>query len=52
LAALIESKVFAAEDVEELKELYLDQIGKGLISGALGDLDIMPTNTSSAGSAA
>jgi penicillin-binding protein 1A len=51
LAALIENKLIAAEDVEELKQLYLDQIGKGHISGTVADLDIMPTNTSSAAAA-
>jgi penicillin-binding protein 1A len=52
LAALVASKLFALDDVEELKQIYLEQLGKGLISGAVADLDIMPENLSSAASAA
>jgi hypothetical protein len=52
LAALVAGKLFALDDVEELKQIYLEQLGKGLISGAVADLDIMPENLSSAASAA
>lgn len=48
LSSLIENNLFSREDVTELKQLYLDQIRKGLITGTIDDLDIMPNVSSSA----
>lgn len=44
LAGLIQSGLFSVDDVDELKRLYLQQMGKGLITGTVADLDIMPTD--------
>ena len=42
LANLMAVSLFTDADVVELKKIYLDQIGKKLINGSLGDLEFQP----------
>jgi penicillin-binding protein 1A len=44
LAGLMEMNLLSRTDIEELRQIYLDQIGKGLIRGTTDDLDIMPSD--------
>jgi penicillin-binding protein 1A len=45
LAKLTQTPLFAESDISELKAIYLNQIGKGLINGSLADLEFQPILT-------
>ena len=42
LKGLLEASLIGEEDIDELQQIYLEQIGKGLIGGTLGDLQFKP----------
>lgn len=44
LRGLLKSSLFETNDIEELQRIYLEQIGRGLITGSMSDVEFIPLN--------
>ena len=42
ITKLVAARLFTDQDIAELKQIYLEQIGKGLINATMADLEIQP----------